>query len=161
MQHNSSVIEKLRSNIGQEEFTNVYEIEKGMIYRFTYAIGDPNLLWQDKQYAEKHGYGGIIAPPALILALGWDQFEEQFQKFMPYTAGVHGGTEVEFYQPVRPNDMITVKCKLIDVYERKGKVFGNMVFLVFERVYTNQKQELVAKCRQTLISFPAKEEEYA
>jgi len=149
------VIEKLRGRIGTEECTTIYEVEKGTIHRYTLAVGDPNPLWQDREYARKEGYEDIIALPALVLALGWDEFEQQFQQYMPYNSGVHGSTEVEFYEPIHPNDVITVKSKLADVYSRKGKRFGDMAFLVFERVYTNQKQQLVAKCRQTQVSFPA------
>lgn len=161
MKDKSPVIEKLRSRIGKDEFTTVYEIEKGTIRRMNYAVGDANPLWDDEAFAKKHRFGSIIASPPLMIALGWDEFEAQFQKFMPYTAGVHGSTEIELYKPVRPGDTITIKCKLIDVYEKEGKVFGNMAFLVFERVYTNQKNEVVAKCRQTQISFPSREEQNA
>ena len=155
MEDIDKIIEKLRGRIGKEEYTNKYEVEKGTIHRFALAIGDSNPLWQDKEYARKEGFEDIIALPALILALGWDEFEQQFQQYMPYNSGVHGSTEVEFYEPIHPNDVITVKSKLADVYSRKGKRFGDMAFLVFERVYTNQKQQLVAKCRQTQVSFPA------
>ena len=153
-----TVIENLRSRIGKEEYTDTYEIEKGLIRKFSQAIGDPNPLWLDEEYAKKEGYENIIAPPTLILALGWDEHEQQFKPYMPYNSGVHGSTEVEFYEPVKPNDVITVKCKLADVKGKKGKRFGDMVFLLFERVYTNQKQQLVAICRQTQVSFPSSKE---
>lgn len=153
MEDIASILEGLRSRIGKEEYVNTYEIEKGLFKKFALAIGDSNPLWQDEEYARKQGYDTVIAPPALILALGWDEHETQFRKILPFDSGVHGSTEVEFYEPVKPGDTITVKCRLIDVFHRKGKLYGDMLFGTFERVYTNQKQQLVAKCRQTQVRF--------
>ena len=152
---NASVIDKLRERIGKEEYTEVYEIEKGMISRFAKAIGDPNPLWQDAEYARKYGYKDVAAIPALILALGWDEHGAEFSPYTPYDSGMHGSSEAEIYEDIKPGDVITVKCKFVDVVGRKGKMFGDMAFLTFERVYTNQEGQVVAKCRQTQISFPA------
>ncbi len=48
-------IEELKSKIGVEWPPLVYEIEKGMLRRFAQAVGDPNPLWQDEEYAAKSG----------------------------------------------------------------------------------------------------------
>ena len=146
-------IERLRDKTGEEWQLGVYEIEKGMIRRFVQAIDDPNPLWQDEEYAKKSRYGGIIAPPTFILTIGFEQIPEKATASMPGTGRLHGSTELECYQPVRPGDTITVSGKIVDIRERQGKRMGTMVFMTIDITYKNQRQELVARCRQMFIGY--------
>ena len=152
MAEGSLSIEELRDKIGVEREAGVYEIERGMIRKFALAIGDPNPLWQDEEYDRKSKYGGIIAPPTFILTIGLEQIEQELTSLSSMTT-LHGSTELECYQPVRPGDKITVTIRLANIRERQGKKIGKMVFMTFEITYKNQGQELVAKCRQTLIGY--------
>jgi acyl dehydratase len=147
----SQTISELESRIGVELPPMIYDIERGMIQRFARAVGDPNPLWQDEDYAGKSGYGGIIAPPNFILTLGFDQVLEAFISDASLTV-LHGSTELECHQPVRPGDVITVTVKIVNVRERQGKV-GTTVFVTFEMIYKNQRQEVVADCRQMAIIY--------
>lgn len=156
MAGDSLITEELRSKIGVEGKPRAYEIEKGMIKQFARAIDDPNPLWQDEEYAKKSKYGGLIAPPALVIALGWEDFQADGPRSgTGPNAGLHGGTELEYYQLIRAGDTITIINKLVDVRERGSKRLGRMAFLSYERTYKNQRQEVVAKCRQLLISYKA------
>ncbi|MFC2026722.1 MaoC family dehydratase N-terminal domain-containing protein [Chloroflexota bacterium] len=147
----SQTISELESHIGVEGPPLVYDIERGMIQRFTRAVGDPNPLWQDGDYADRSGYGGIIAPPNFILTLGFDRVLEAFISDASLTV-LHGSTELECHQPARPGDVITVTVKIVNVRERQGKV-GTTIFVTFEMVYKNQRQEVVAGCRQMAIIY--------
>lgn len=152
MTEGSSGIERLRSRIGVEWEPRVYEIEREMIRRFARAIGDPNPLWQDEEYARTSHYGGIIAPPTFILAIGFEQFVEDLMSLAPFGTVLMGGTELECYQPVRLGDVITTIFKISNLRERQGKM-GKMAFMTFDGSYKNQRQELVAKCRQMVIGY--------
>jgi hydroxyacyl-ACP dehydratase HTD2-like protein with hotdog domain len=63
-----------------------------------------------------------------------------------------GGTELECYQPIRLGDIITAVFKISSLREREGQM-GRMAFMTFDSSYKNQKQELVAKCRQMVIGY--------
>jgi len=63
-----------------------------------------------------------------------------------------GGTELECYQPIRLGDVITASFKISNLRERQGKM-GRMAFITFDSSYKNQRQELVAKCRQMVIGY--------
>ena len=154
MAGDSLITEEIKSKIGVEGKPRVYEIEKGLIRRFALAIGDPNPLWQDEEYARKSRYGGIIAPPALIIALGWEDFQKDGVSRQD-VAGLHGGTDLESYQPIRAGDTITITNKLVDARERDSNRLGKMAFLNYERTYKNKEQELVATCRQLIIIYKA------
>lgn len=147
--------EELRSKIGVEGEPEVYEIEKGMVRRFVQAIGDPNPLWQDEDYARKSRYGGIVAPPTFILTVGFELIGRVLTSLSSTTL-LHGSTELECYQPVRPGDVVTASSKIANARERQSKK-SRMVFITVDITYKNQRQELVAKCRQMVITTELKE----
>jgi acyl dehydratase len=147
----SQYIKELESRVGVDQPPLVYEVEKGMIRRFTQAVGDTNPLWQDEEYARETDYGGIIAPPTFILILGFDQLQQVLASGLSVTA-LHGSTELECYQPVRPGDVITVTIRIKNVRERQSKM-GRTVFITINLDYENQRQDVVAVCRQMLIIY--------
>ncbi len=142
-------IEELKSKIGVEGPPLVYEIEKGMIMRFAQTVGDLNPLWQDEEYGAKSGFGSIIAPPTFVLILGFDQIIHPMTQNTSQTV-LHGSTELDYYQPVRPGDVITATTVIAGVRQHEGKI-GRMTFVTFDITYKNQEQEVVAKCRQVAI----------
>ena len=142
-------IKELESRVGIEEQPLVYEIEKGMIKRFARAIGDPNPLWQDEEYALKTNYGGIIAPPNFVLTLGFGKVLQDFISDPEITV-LHGSTDLDSYQAIRPGDVITVTSTIRNIRDRQGEM-GKMLFVTFGMFYKNQKEKLVAQCRQMAI----------
>ena len=144
-------IEELKSKIGVEMPPLVYEIDKGMLRRFAQAVGDLNPLWQDEEYARKSSFGSIVAPPTFILTLGFDQIVHPLTQ-SPSQAVLHGSTELDYYQPVRPGDVITVTTKIAGVRQREGKI-DKTTFVTFDMTYKNQRQEVVAKCRQMALIY--------
>jgi len=144
-------INELENRIGVDFPTMAYDIERGMIQRFVNAVGDTNPLWQNEDYAKKSGYGGIIAPPNLILTLGFDRVLEAYISDASITV-LHGSTELECRRPVQAGDVITANAKIINVRQRQGKE-GATVFVTFEITYRNQRREAVADCRQMAIIY--------
>jgi acyl dehydratase len=144
-------IEDLKGKIGVEWEPGVYEIEKGMLRQFAQAIDDPNPLWQNEEYARKSRYGGIIATPTFVLTIGFEQIQQILASISPGTI-LHGDTALESYQPIIPGDMITATTKITNIRERQGEK-GRTVFMTFEITHINQRQELVAKCRQMIVSY--------
>ena len=147
----SRIIKELERKVGIEGQSLVYEIEKGMIKRFARAVGDPNPLWQDEDYAIQTGYGGIIAPPNFLLTLGFDKALQDFIS-NPEITVLHGSTELERYKEIKCGDAITVTSTIRNVKERQREM-GKMLFVTFGMVYRNQEGELVADCRQMAIIY--------
>ena len=71
----------------------------------------------------------------------------------PFSANLDGGSEWEYFVPVRPGDTITVTQKFADVYERNARAFGKMMFTIRETKYVNQFGHTVALQRGTGISY--------
>ena len=134
------------------------EIEKGAIKRYAEAIGDPNPLYHDEEYARRTKHGTIICPPGFF---GWPV------KSRPHLSGVRkelldaiinagykrlldGGPEFEFLLHVRAGDILAASERIADVYEREGKA-GKLIFAVTEITYINQNGDRVANVRSTVI----------
>jgi acyl dehydratase len=146
---NSRIIKELESKVGVESPPILYEIENGMIKRFVQAVGDPNPLWQNEEYAITTRYDGIIAPPNFVLTLGFDKMLQGFLADSEITI-LHGSTELECYKIIRPGDSIIVISTIRNIRERQGEI-GKMLFVTFDMLYKNQKEELVANCHQMAI----------
>ena len=147
----SVITEEMRSMLGVEVGPQAHEIEKGMIKKFAEAIDDPNPLWQDEAYAENARYGSIVAPPGFLFVT--ELMEQPLWAMSvkcPLKGFVNAGNDFEYFQPIKPGDVISVTGKLVDLQEKQGKT-GKIAIMIMERTYTNQRGETVAKARYTLI----------
>lgn len=148
-----NIIDEMRAAIGRLSEPAVIEIEKGMIRKFVEAIEDSNPLWQDEEHARCARYGGIVAPPGLLMAamMGGMGGERPMVTF-PRPNIVDGGGEWEYFKPIRPGDVLTVVSKLHDIREREGRL-GKMLFITNETTWRNQRNELVARALNTIINY--------
>ena len=145
------ITDEIRSRaIGTESPPVTLEVEKGAIARFSEAIEDPNPLWTDEVSARHSRYGGIIATPTFLRNLRTERmelpFEEQFQRVLD------GGSDWEYFEPVRAGDHITAINRVTDVSERAGRL-GPMIFVSTVTTYTNQLDQVVATQTSTLIRY--------
>lgn len=151
MTEESAITEELKSLLGVEAEPEVWEVEKGHIIKFAQAIGDPNPLWNDERYAGKSRHGSIIAPPTFFIDNGVIRFVDVLMNVKcPLTRLLNGGTEIEYYVPIKPGDKITTITKLADMQEKVGGS-GRLLLLTVEVTFTNQKGEMVARCKDTFI----------
>ena len=141
MVETSSGIDGLKARIGAEWQAGVCQVERGMVQRFVQAIGDPSPRWQNEAWA----------PQTFTLSLGLAPIVQELA-IDPRVTLLHGSTELECYQPVVVGDTLTVTAKITDIRQRQGKM-GKTAFVTFELTYKNQRQELIARCRQMLITY--------
>ena len=154
MSSDSVITEEMRRMVGRVWGPSVYEVEKGWVRRFAEAIEDPNPVYCDEAYAKKTRFGGIIAPPGFIAGLRQDGGADWFReiKCSLNTGALNGGNEVEFLKHIYAGDVISVTEKMLSITEKQTKK-GMMLFAAFEKTYTNQKGEVVAKMRNTGIRY--------
>ena len=164
MTKESLITPEIKAMVGREEvFSSSEELGRATIHRFAVAIGDSNPLYLNEEFAKNTRHGGIIAPPTMIFELnhnlGGEISEEDggcLDKVTlpaPLSRFIRGGNEYEFFQPARPEDKITLKRKVLQVFEKRGKA-GPLVFVNVEITYMNQKGELLGINRETLIFMP-------
>jgi hypothetical protein len=117
----------------------VCEIEKSMIRRFVQALGDDNPRWREE------------VPPTLALTLGFDAIQEVLTADPELTV-LHGSTELESLRTLKPGDVVTINTRVARVRQQQGKM-GTSRFVTFEISCNNQRDELVARCRQMAIVY--------
>jgi acyl dehydratase len=150
----SVITQKMKDAIGVESDPVIYEIEKGAIQRFAEAIGDTNPIFNNDEEASKTPYEGIVAPPTFLRSVAHVKTPEpKIQVTSPYSANVDGGSEWDYFEPIRVGDTITATTYLSDINERKGGKFGNMLIMVRETKYINQHGRVAALQRTTGISY--------
>lgn len=145
------MIAEMRSKIGLklriDHSINNEEATRLAIIKFVSGIGDPNPLWSDAEYAKNTRYGGIAAPPSWVISVfsgiqfGWRGL-----------AGFHNASYLEFYKPVMLNDKITPECVFTGFEGPKPSQFAErMVMDWYETSYHNQRNELVARSKMSII----------
>ena len=148
---NTLLTEEMRQKaIGMEGEPSTIDIEMGHIQSFAAAVGDPNPLWNDEAQARKSRYGGVVAPPTFLRAIRVERPQPPLDQ--PLDRLLDGGSEWEYFEPIRVGDRITAIARIVDVSERSGRM-GTMIFVANEVRYANQFDELVATQRNTLIWY--------
>jgi len=161
MVEGSPVLSRLQELIAQEsEYTDEFEVEKGMIKRFALAIGDTNPLYHDEEFAKVTAYGGMVAPPTFFFewnhhrhwlpGLSSKQRQSIFADLQREPRLLRAGNEFEIIRPVRPGDIIKSKSRLTNVYEKEGKS-GQLIFVVCQTDYFNQRGEALATNKDVLV----------
>ena len=133
----TSIVDRLRSRIGQDGPVTEAMVEVGHLKRFVEAIGDPNPRWAEE------------APPTFLVALA--PASVHLADAEEYGKGwLNGGNRFEYFEPVKVGDRIKATGRVADVYEKTGSS-GSLLFIIFETDYVNQEGHLVARLRGTAI----------
>jgi acyl dehydratase len=152
--------QETRAAIGQVS-EHVYDVTKKDIRRYAQAIGDPDPLYFDEEHANATPHKGIIAPPLFCHALAFedvpadqlrpDGLPTELDVPLPTKRAVGGGSRFDVGVPVRPGDVITVRKVIEDIYRKPGRS-GDLIVVVLDTTYTNQRGEVVAHERGTFVN---------
>ena len=133
------ISDELNSLLDVEFGPEVYRIDGSMVRKFAEAIGDPSPRWQQ------------TAPPTFAAALRLEKlFDKMFTAESPLKRVLNGSSELEYQQPINVGDVISVTGKLSRMRKREGQG-GSMLFMIFEMTYKNQRGDVVATGRNTII----------
>ncbi len=143
-----------------------FPVEAGAIMLFARAIGDPNPVYYDEDYAEETEAGGIIAPPTFV------QSSAQFDPDYPLRpklgepwfgsgrnptgavakggggrgGGLHAEQEFTYHRPVRPGDVLRATVQPGQTWEKQGRS-GKLVFSESITEYRAENGDLVVTAR--------------
>ena len=139
--------------IGTQSAPVILQVERGAIRRYAQAVGDPNPLYNDVEYAKNSKYGEIICPPGFF---GWlvkpreraqPSLLSQIRSKAKVSVGLDNGGEFEFMLPIRAGDTLTSVGRIADIYEEVGKSGNRLLLHITETTYFNQNGDIVAKDR--------------
>jgi len=156
MAEDSLITDELRKLVGVSGGPTIFKVEEGAIKRYAEAIGDPNPLYNNVEYASKSKYGRLICPPGFT---GWPvkgdipimkTIDSLFKAGAPPRL-LDGGIEFEFFLPIRAGDILVATTKIINMSERESKS-GKMMFAIVETTFVNQNGDVAVRSRATLIN---------
>jgi acyl dehydratase len=136
--------------IGLEGQPATTDVEKGAIIKFAEAIGDENPVFNDEAAARESRYGGLIAPPTFLRSVTSSRVVLPFD--FPFERRLDGGSEWEYFVPIRPGDRITAVARIEDINEREGRL-GVMIITSTKTTYRNQFDQVVATQTGTSIAY--------
>ena len=116
----------------------------------------PRQFW-DADYARNSRWGSIVAPHEFN-PFAWPVERREATRLggaigkEPGQRVLNGGSDIRYYTPIRPGDVIRSGIKLVDVYEKTGRL-GLMLFMINDITWTNQRGEPVKVERKTNIRY--------
>jgi acyl dehydratase len=141
-----------KNAVGKTGQPVVMHIERGKIREFARAIKDDNPIYFDEEHAKKVA-GGIVPPPTFLMTQAhWSEAGRGgIDLGMDLRRVLHGEQEFEYHAPIHPGDVLTAVTKCEKMFEKEGSRGGTMNFAVLATEFRNQKGELVAVGRSTVI----------
>lgn len=129
-----------------------FAIERGKIKEFCLAIGDKKDIYLDPLKASEEGYPDVAAPPTfgtVIDLWGGSGFMEMCSVLGVNPVKVlHGEQEYEYFGDIVAGDVIKAETSVTGFIEKE-----KMYLLTLETVYTNQRNEIVQKCRKVVVEL--------
>ena len=138
-------LEEARSLIGIEmRRTNQQwntEAAPDSVRHFCHGIGDENPLFTDPRYGAGTKWKSSLAPGCFLYTIDTTVVAPKLRGIQ----WLYGGTDFEWYLPIRHRDSFTVSAKLIDAVEKRGGKAKAFIIQTGEVLYTNQRGELVCR----------------
>ena len=135
------ISKELESLLNVEFGPEIYEIEKGMVRKFAEAIEDPNPAWQE------------VTPPTFPAALvPTELLHRLFNARTSLTRLLNGSSDLEYLEPIKIGDTISVTAKLTRLRQVAGQE-GPTLFMFTEVTYTNQRGEVAVRGKNTYIKY--------
>lgn len=151
-------------HVGKKYGPTTYEVGVEKLREFAYAIsgGVPSMgftgtgapaglhPWlHDAAKAKASPYGGIIGLPnfAVVFAIApFGQCVTDPELGLDLLMLVHGEQDFEFFEPIRPGDVLTSTGVIKEVFSKQGKDF-----VILETESKNQKGQLVVRGTWTAV----------
>ncbi len=143
-------------------------VSEHLIRHWCETLEDGNPLYLDEAYARSQGYDGLVAPPGaimttLVMPYRWPWPPEggapaphihyTVKELLNLPVGIITDVELENLRPLQVGDRLSVSQRLVSISAWKRTRLGEGRFWAMERLYRNQRGELVARERLTAFGY--------
>lgn len=131
-----------RSFVGIETPEMPIEVEPGRLRQFAAAIAESNPIYFDEGAARAAGHPTILAPPtfAFTLSILHPQSFDFKSMGLELARILHAEQRFTYGVPIYAGDVIRVRARIADTYEKKG---GALDFIHMTTFGRNQRDEPV------------------
>jgi acyl dehydratase len=117
------------------------EASPDAVRHFCWGLGDENPLFCDPAYGAESQWGAALAPGCFLYTIDTTVVAPKLRGIQ----WLYGGTDWEWYVPIRHRDSFTVRARLLDAVEKQGGKAKSFIIQTGEVLYTNQRGELVCR----------------
>jgi acyl dehydratase len=107
--------------VGEEYETVPFVLTEERIRLYAEGTEDLSPYYLDEETARNSQFGGIIAPPTIVVPIVFASTPPNMWIKMP--GAINPGQRLEFGVPARPGDTIYCKVKLIDKFIKRNKKY--------------------------------------
>ena len=120
------------------------------VRHFCWSLGDENPLFCDPQYGRASRWKSALAPGCFLYTIDTTVVAPKLRGIQ----WLYGGTDFEWYRPIRHRDSFKVRARLLDAVEKRGGKAKSFIIQTGEVLYTNQHGELVCKALGSTARVP-------
>jgi acyl dehydratase len=120
------------------------------VRHFCWALGDENPLFCDPAYGAASKWKSALAPGCFLYTIDTTVVAPKLRGIQ----WLYGGTDWEWYKPIRHRDSFSVKACLLDAVEKQGGKAKSFIIQTGEVLYTNQHGELVCRALGSTARVP-------
>jgi acyl dehydratase len=121
------------------ETASPVKITAEMIESFCAMMGETNPVYTSSRRDEEES---SVAPPAFVAT--FRALEDIFDYLPKHVPRLAAGMDIEFVEPIRAGDAISISSELAESYTKTGRS-GMMTFFVIRSTLTNQRGGIVAR----------------
>lgn len=110
--------------IGKEtEVPIKFEVKAEDLKAYAEGVPDANPVFYDEEYARKCGYDGIVAHPLFGTQVAFFVLRKGHGSWIRTPGARNPGQILEWYDPIRVGDVLTIKLKGHDKWVKRGKYY--------------------------------------
>jgi len=144
------------------------EVDEYLIRHWCEALEDGNPLYLDPAYAKSQGLRSVVAPPGAVMTTfcmhfrwPWPPGDREPARHIHYyvkealnlPVGIINAIEIENHLPLQVGDRVSVSQRLVSISPWKKTRVGEGHFWTMDRLYRNQRGELVVRERMTAFGY--------
>ena len=140
-------IERIKNRLGvyYHGVRHVGEITADAMRTYAEGMGERNPLFVNEEYGRKSPHGSIIATPLFLWTVR--AITATNLGGLPGVHSFYGGSEWEYFRPVKPGDVISATYRPYDVVEKSGSYAGHMAIQYAQTLYVDQRATAVARAK--------------
>jgi acyl dehydratase len=125
--------------IGEEsEIPTKFEVKAEDLKAFAAGVPDDNPIFYDEEYAKQCGHEGIVAHPLFVTQIRFYLLQGGHGSWLRTPGARNPGQIIEYYDPIRVGDILTLKLTSYDKWVKRGKYYMRALSRIYDQ-YGNLK----------------------